>query len=450
MERDDQGERQEDRRDEGSRTEGHLAALRAIAYLSQRVERFPDRPEEEQAEFLRGLGVSASDSALVRELGRMMPERLGPELQRLCLPWPVTECELGWYPSVLAPVFNGMRDFDTGHGAPVKLRVFYPSTDGSVDNAPFLANCGAYPLVILLHGFPPNGSYVCSDETGREIVRCDHTTMHAKWELLPAVLARSGYVVVVPQLTYSRWPWHAENPDLDTVRRVLNWMRFHWEHRNHLMGPAWTGVVGHSYGALLGARLATMVPVSAYVSLSGAWDHWQSDELRNPLGNLNVPGLFTWGNPTQDPVENTTAQLDGAQWDAIAPPKHKLNFLEGYHWDYLRPDPPCPPGSPPPVPKTCGQDRGPCNLVGGLAADFATMFMSKYLPPERHSTLSNLITEDLMPPANVRLTVEQQFFAVAHLSSLSLICIHNTCSVTHEWETVDGSTDTHTLSAGTC
>jgi predicted alpha/beta-hydrolase family hydrolase len=421
MKRDDQYERQ----GEGSRTEGHMAALRALAYLLQRVERFPDKAEEEQAGFLRGLGVSASDSALVRELGRMMPELLGPRLRRLCLPWPVVECEIGWYPSVLAPVFHGIREFDTNDGAPVKLRVFYPTTDGAVFDASFLANCGAYPLVILLHGQPPGGG-------------CDFTNMYTRWELLPAALARSGYVVVAPQVAHVNFP-SPQSPDLDTARRVLHWMRFTSEYQNHLMAPTWTGVVGHSYGAILGAFLAPQVGASAYVSLSADWERSivEGERPSEHLPALGMPTLLAWGTG-----EDAPHALPGV-WNDMAAPKHKLVFAEGAHHDYLNPDPESPW-------TTCGQFRGPCNLVEGLAADFVTMFLSKYLPPERHSTLSNLIAGNLMPPANVELTVEQQFFAGGHLSSLSLICAYDTCSVTHEWETVDSLTDTDTLSHGTC
>jgi hypothetical protein len=59
-------------------------------------------------------------------------------------------CGLGWQPSVFAPVFYGIQDFDIsppGDGSTphVRARVFYPSTDGSPDNAPLLGGCGRYP-----------------------------------------------------------------------------------------------------------------------------------------------------------------------------------------------------------------------------------------------------------------------------------------------------------------
>src|SRR5438093_12573059 len=45
---------------------------------------------------------------------------------------------LSWGPSVLAPVFYGYADYGASVGAPTNVRVYYPSLDGSPQDAPFL------------------------------------------------------------------------------------------------------------------------------------------------------------------------------------------------------------------------------------------------------------------------------------------------------------------------
>lgn len=59
------------------------------------------------------------------------------------------------------------------------------------------------------------------------------------------------------------------------------------------LGPA-DGVVGHSFGAMLGARFAVGRPVSAYAGLSGVWQDWFGD-APFPLPLLDIPTLLTWG-----------------------------------------------------------------------------------------------------------------------------------------------------------
>lgn len=117
---------------------------------------------------------------------------------------PPDTCPISWQPSVLAPVFYGIRDYGpptvvarrsrntvgrrrpegVDAGPPTRTRVFFPSLDGAVWDAPILEGCGRYPLIVLAHGN-------CAEPTG------DHYT---RWYQMPVHLARSGYVVVVPEL----------------------------------------------------------------------------------------------------------------------------------------------------------------------------------------------------------------------------------------------------------
>jgi hypothetical protein len=72
----------------------------------------------------------------------------------------------------------------------------------------------------------------------------------------------------------------------------------------------------------------------------------------------------------------------------------------------------------------------------GLAADFTAVFISKNMPPEGASPFT--IPDDLTVPAIV-LTVDQTFYAGAHLTSFQLITSTAGCSATLEWSTSSGS-----------
>ncbi len=161
---------------------------------------------------------------------------------------PPATCPIGWQPQALAPVFFGARSLGPPDGAPVPLRIFFPSLDGSAESAPLLGGCGRYPLVLFAHGH-------CQGDT-------DH---YDRWFRIPAQLARAGYVVVVPHLAGNAGgesPSVSTHPDEATLDAVLSWARSGWEHAGVLLPPPATGVVGHSFGAMLDARFAVGRPVS--------------------------------------------------------------------------------------------------------------------------------------------------------------------------------------------
>ena len=81
-------------------------------------------------------------------------------------------------------MFWGFQDLDVANGAPGPLRVFYPTYEGSPQGAPILKLCVIrYPVVLFLHGQPP----------------CPDPNYFKRWQILGMVLARSGYVVVMPK-----------------------------------------------------------------------------------------------------------------------------------------------------------------------------------------------------------------------------------------------------------
>jgi len=323
------------------------------------------------------------DLATVRAFDRAMLAAFGPLR-------PLAACPIGWQPSPLAPVFYGARDLTGDDGAPVALRVFFPSLDGAVFSAPPLLGCGRYPLLVFAHGHCPGDA-----------------TNEKKWFLLPAQLARAGYVVVVPHLAATAGGAHPsadDHPDLTTLRQVIDWARTGWEFREMLLPSPATGVMGHSYGAMVGARFVAerageVGGVSAFAGFSGVWQDWPQGP--SPIFGIATPTLLTWGGP-----DDLFTQLSDQGWDSLPKPRHRAIFSEGRHWDYL------PAGAVP-----CDREHGPCTLQGAATADLATMFFGKYAPPELATNLPAQIPDTLLPPDLV-LTPDQEFYAGSYLYGL--------------------------------
>ena len=154
---------------------------------------------------------------------------------------PPASCPIGWQPTALTPVFYGVRDYDPSPVAdpglspgpvperpPARLRVFFPSLDGAVFDAAILEGCGRYPLILLAHGH-------CQGDANQFL----------KWFQLPVQLARSGYVVVVPQLTGIGDHPSSDQTTQQTLADTLRWMRESWEHRATLLPAPATGLAGH-------------------------------------------------------------------------------------------------------------------------------------------------------------------------------------------------------------
>ncbi len=305
-------------------------------------------------------------------------------------------CPIGWQPNALAPVFFGARSLGPADGAPVPLRIFFPSLDGAVESAPILAGCGRYPLIIFCHGH-------CIGDL-------DH---YRRWFRLPAQLARSGYVVVVPRLagiSGGQSPSVAAHPDLATLHAVADWARSGWEHAGVLLPPPATGLAGHSFGAMLAARFATTRPVAGYAGLSGGWGDWFGDAPK-PLPLLDLPTLLVWGG-----AGDLFTQLSDAEWNQLRRPRHRVIFAEGEHWDYLKG-----------VAVPCRHSTGACPHLGPAVDDLVTMFFGKYLPPEFGDGLPGRVPTSLAPPP-LDLTPEQEFFAGGFLNGWDSLSGHSACA----------------------
>lgn len=313
-------------------------------------------------------------------------------------PWQLgctCECAppISWIPTVLAPVFYGHQDLLVPRsGLPATpVRVFYPSLDGSPPDAPMATCLGRYPLVVFLHG-------QCSDLTAQD---------HHRWFRLPAALARSGFVVAVPDLAWvaGQYPWDPTSPARDTALAVIDWMYASFSDREQLGARETLALAGHSFGAMLAGRLATEISCGALVSIGGGWAEWPGTPPV-PLPNLGVPSAFLYG--TGDIFADQASLL------GLAPsPTHRIAFTNGEHWDHLDANN-----------VTCATQNGPCDLVDELTADLTVMYLSRVLRVPS-------IPPSLEPPATT-LTAEQMFFAGAHLTSFAQLPQAG-CTVTIEW-----------------
>lgn len=104
-------------------------------------------------------------------------------------------------PSLATPTFWGYKDYATSDGAPIPVRVFYPSLDGSLQNASFYAGCGSheYPVIVFTHG---------------------SGTTYKSWFEMPAQLARAGNIVVLPEYVPAEEPMNA----VPVCQEALNWV----------------------------------------------------------------------------------------------------------------------------------------------------------------------------------------------------------------------------------
>jgi hypothetical protein len=348
-----------------------------------------------------------------------------------------------WTPDVLHPVSYGVREYAQGeNGAPLRMRIYYPShqpfTEGGAAVRPLLKLCSVrWPLVLFLHGLPPCG--LAQDPTS-----------YSRWTLLPSVLAKSGYVVAVPAHAPPdpRDPSFPDASDAASARAisVIDWVRGiradtldpgrararavgplqapRWENADWVE-PRSTAIAGHSFGALLAARVAQeRAGISSFVSLSGGFGFF-ADPLPL-LQSIQARKFFMWADTTplgEGDLTRENLDLSGA-WSGIPQSKHAAFFL-GQHFDYIRLR----------SASECTARRGPCPIIGDVAADLVALFIARHTPVGGRSPGIPL---SLIPP-NVTRTPTQQFFAGGHLSSLVRFDSESQCRMTVRWETPEGS-----------
>jgi pimeloyl-ACP methyl ester carboxylesterase len=341
---------------------------------------------------------------------------------------PPPESPISWQPDALTPVSYGYRDYEAvfaptvaamaaprrtsgaiDAGAPRHpCRVFFPTVDGSPDSAAILTPVGGFPLIVFVHG------------------ECNEPEHYKKWFLLPAQLARCGYVVVVPELPGIAGGDEAPEVtgDLALLWQFIDWMRTRWEHRETLMPAPFTGVAGHSHGGGLAAALVNSDPSAfkAFASLSGV-----TQEEFAPLAAAPFAKLFMWGTEWDASLVNLAPQPKSASWDRTATPKHSAIFADMGHWDYLQP------GA-----TSCEGERGPCAITPSLTVETLMMFFGRYLTPSGAPDLRGCIASSLQPPSfedfASALSPDQEFYAGGFLGGFETIGSHPGCSVRLTWD----------------
>jgi len=311
---------------------------------------------------------------------------------------PGADTGISWVPDVMHPVAAGFEDLGVSDGAPGPVRVWYPTAELEVVGRPakFLNHCTArWPVVLFLHGQQP-----CPDTQPR------NPDYFKSWTHIPAQLARSGYVVLVPA--------HPQDLSLSTAEALrlsgfIDWARTSWQNALSLdQRPEAVAIAGHSRGAVHAAFVAQVRgEVSAFVSLGGVWDSLAND-TEEMLAVLDKPTFFEWvpGVFQED--------LDGGhRWDQLNITKYACMY-PGEHFDYID------------MPAGCNEPVGPCRVVKLASADLVTLFLSRYLPVAASRTRIQL---SLLPP-DVPLTDPKQLqFATRRLEGLDRINRVHGCSM---------------------
>jgi hypothetical protein len=312
---------------------------------------------------------------------------------------------IDWLPDAAHPVSWGAEHVPEAAGVHRAMMIFYPSigSRGPVVGSqtamavgpigqppPMLKMCGVrWPVVLFLHGHAPlNFPFPTSD-------------LYRFWRHLPASLARSGYIVVVPShpadLSFSQQV-------VDDALRDLDWVRQGWAHSPWVSKSPQFAIAGHSNGAMLGMYIAANTQSVSFVSLGG--EYTARVEFFAPIfRDLLVPRFFMWADAQTS--EHFLA------FDDLRPTGSRY-FVEyaGRHWDYID------------SAFTGSLVRGPCAQMPDIAADLATLFIGL--------TFSGLtkVPIDLSKPI-VSLTPKQQAYAFQHLRSLDLI--QSGCSINLSW-----------------
>lgn len=301
---------------------------------------------------------------------------------------------IGWIPDIAHPVFYGVQNFTPSQGAPRNMQIYYPGA--RFRNPPLLKMCLArWPVVLFLHGMPPLTSGF------------RQPWAHAWWRL-PSTIAQAGYVVVVPE--------HSPNlvlsdPDLavNNAARDLEWVMNEWSEARWLdKRPTSTVIAGHSFGALIATRFAAQRQVGALVGLSGTFI--RENETLAILKTVTVPTFLMWAQGVA--FEDLHARRF---WETELKQNRYAAVFSGEHFDYVEASDSGP------------TPRGACAHVGGVAGDFAALFIA--------STIQSLtaVHVDLRKPQPLMpLTAEQQVFANGYLNNLDFFSPPN-CGMTLEW-----------------
>ncbi len=316
---------------------------------------------------------------------------------------PLADDVVKWVPDVGHPVFWGYQDVGQAEGAPGDIRIYYPSLDGTPQNARIAKQCSTpYPVVLFLHGQPPAGD--------------SSPLYHQEFHRIGRDLAKSGYIVVAPARRASL-PDATSAPAMITEAKAdLDWVRTQWS-KKKWVDPSFesTAVMGHSYGALLAARFAAANPdIRALASLSGPYQ--ELNDATTLFQALKAPSFFAWADGSGPGIGLENLDGNPPLYDSLVNlPKYGAVF-KGEHFDYID--------------DTRLSPAGPCHpLMGGALADLATLFVAEMMPVPFGGTN---VPFDLKKP-QVSLTLEQEFYAGSHLKAVELIEGQDGCRIDLKW-----------------
>ena len=273
----------------------------------------------------------------------------------------------------LSPTFYGGEDVSIpGAAGTFQARIYFP-TDVEYSQPPVLRP-GKYDLVVFAHGARGPGT------AGDGLCPEDWSHDHHLWEEVLHLLARCGYVVVVPELSSVGV---SLDESIDRIADTVAWMRRDWTHaaslswddslaammgatatapatseatRSVLVGtavegstaarsiiwggkivdkgqpilnPTRTALVGHSWGARACAVAIKRgrVHAHAYAAIAGTFD---DNESTTAVASFALPSLLIAGS---EDVE--TLSYLGGLWNSPAEPKHQATIQGIGHWDWF-------------------------------------------------------------------------------------------------------------------
>ena len=275
-------------------------------------------------------------------------------LSDTCPGSPAEGLDVNWIADVAHPVAAGSVDIQGVPGSHRTMAIHYPayhpqpvfeasfSTSPVLKPPPMLRLCGVrYPVILFLHGNGPSPV----------------SLTYQKWRRLPAALARSGYIVVVPSHSGDRTFSQAH---VDAAQRDLEWVRSGWDQSNWVSKRPQFGVAGHSNGALQAFYLALRLPeVISFALLSAnlAGDTFFFSEVVQEVVELATPKSFVW-------ARNDNAENFAGYWTPLKGPKYEIAY-DGRHFDYFDPE-----DSP------TYWSRGPCDKIRVLAPELVALFFA--------------------------------------------------------------------------
>ena len=304
-----------------------------------------------------------------------------------------------WIPDVGHPVFYGVHNITLADGAPRNMLIYYPAADFSAPSV--LKPCvGRFPLVMFLHGYPPPA--------------IPPAGYYRRWWQIPSTLARCGYVVAVPDLTY--FPFYVpSDTDVAAVMLDADWVHNHWSGAGSLDQRITSmGVAGHSDGAMLSAAVAAAhSEIAAMVSLGGPYYQQTVNETIPP--RVTCPSFYMTAHNIQN-VESIDTGLDSI-WTQLHQPKYEAVY-DGQHFDYL-------------LPVDSGTSpRGPCPHIGAVAADLIALFIASNM-----SSITQVPIDLSVPP--IHRTSQQETYAGGLFESFDKINHYPGCRVSLQWRVND-------------